>query len=278
MQTVGKMVKPADVKIALMHHPFNWFNPTEDPNLKRRLGNHFQFFLHGHEHAAWVEPLEEGLITIPAGACYGGSPKELGYNIVQWNNTKKNGKVWLRSYNSDGEGWVANLIPRKTDDTNGVWTIGNRKDPEKEKTEPEPDIPPDSPESRGVFGRRKDIDKIAESLDKVSIAAVYGMAGIGKSFVIDEVRRTPLHSTRIYVNCLINKEIGLQDLFRQLARVLGCREENPKVDFTDIMGNYNFENLKTYAEHSKPAFIHLESAHHFFDKSQYRDPGIREFL
>ncbi|MCP5054683.1 MAG: hypothetical protein GY940_46390, partial [bacterium] len=61
IQTAGKMVKPADVRIALMHHPFNWFNPAEDSNLKRKMGNHFQFFLHGHEHHDWVEPAKGGL-------------------------------------------------------------------------------------------------------------------------------------------------------------------------------------------------------------------------
>jgi tetratricopeptide (TPR) repeat protein len=67
-------------------------------------------------------------------------------------------------------------------------------------------------------------------------------------------------------------------LFRQLARVLGCRDEEPKAKFPALFGKYDFSALETYAKFSNPAFIHLVYAHNIFDEKGFRDPGIEEFL
>ena len=45
IQTLYQKLKSAELKIALMHHPVNWFNQVEDPAIQREMQNHFDFFL-----------------------------------------------------------------------------------------------------------------------------------------------------------------------------------------------------------------------------------------
>ncbi|MCP5103588.1 MAG: metallophosphoesterase, partial [bacterium] len=284
VQELSRRLKSADIKIAMMHHPFNWFHPTEDPKVKRELQNHFRFFLHGHEHMGWIEVLDEKFIRISAGACYGGSEEEMGYNMMQLDVGTGKCKVWLRKYDEAGGGWGPRFIHGKTDER-GIREIGFGA-PQKPAKKPAPKlvvqpIEPDSPESRGVFGRGKKIGDIAEILSRTPIMGICGMAGIGKSLIIQEVMRTPRHKEKDYITCFVNTKMGLGELFRQLARVLGCRDEEPKVDFNRMFGGgYDFSILKTYAETTdRPVVIHLVDSHYLFrDYKNWRDEGIRQFL
>jgi calcineurin-like phosphoesterase family protein len=60
-------IESADIRIGLMHHPVDWLNPAERDVATRRISGHFHFWLHGHEHTAWVVPTQ-GHVTIAAGA------------------------------------------------------------------------------------------------------------------------------------------------------------------------------------------------------------------
>jgi tetratricopeptide (TPR) repeat protein len=286
IRTLSQKITDAKVKIALMHHPFNWFNPVEDPQLDRSMRKYFDFLLHGHEHDDWVKELKRGFITISAGACYAGSSKELGYNMVRWDVNRGGGKAWLRTYETKGGGWVPELIAGETDDTGGAWALGNDErgvtTPGGKPPTPEQkrqDIPPGSPESRGIFGRQGDIERIKKSLDSSPMAGIYGMAGIGKSQIVKEIKRLPRFKDMDYVPCFVDKEMDLQKLFRQLARALGCTDEEPKASFEGSNpGTFNFSILRTWTEFSKPAFIHLIDVHLFFEDYILKDSGIKEFL
>ncbi len=59
-QSLSGQLDFAQLKIALMHHPFNWFNPVEGPIVQREMENNFDFFLHGHEHQGWVAEVVGG--------------------------------------------------------------------------------------------------------------------------------------------------------------------------------------------------------------------------
>ncbi len=283
---LSRQVREADVKIACMHHPFSWFHEAEGSGLERSMQKNFDFLLHGHEHDAWVKETKQGFSTIAAGACYAGSAKELGYNMVRWHKDKQSGEAWLRTYDPKGEGWVAELIAGETDDSGGVWNLGKKAEKifipvGKPPTlgEKKQDIQPDSPESRGIFGRKEDIKKIGKALGQFPMVGMYGMAGVGKSQIVKEIKRLPPFKEMEYVPCYINKYMDMQSLFRQLARALGCNDEEPKADFKG-RGNdtYDFSTLKTWAEFSKPAFIHLIDAHFFFQDYKLKTPGIKEFL
>jgi predicted MPP superfamily phosphohydrolase len=106
----------ADFKIALIHHPLNWFVKQEDPKLSRLIEREFAFCLHGHLHQEWVEESSDGHTRIAAAACYERSDRENGYNFVRLSLETGLGEVWLRRFDSDGGGWVQRNISGKTDD------------------------------------------------------------------------------------------------------------------------------------------------------------------
>ncbi|MGE5343053.1 MAG: metallophosphoesterase [Candidatus Omnitrophota bacterium] len=281
INTLSDKIGSSPIKIALMHHPFNWFNSAEDPNIKITMGNRFDLFLHGHEHLGWVESVEKGMTRISAGACYGDTVAEMGYNFtrIAIEGRKLTGTVYLREYKKLGEAWIPCIIPGKTDG-HGIWKFEKQVNAQTaiaNKAE-SPSYPPDSPESRGVFGRKELIEQISKALNKVPIAAVYGMPGIGKSKVIDEVKRLPQHKDKDLIMFSVTKGMTLDDLFRQLARALGCRDEVPQAKFTGLFGKYDFSILKTYADLSSPALIHLVDAHYLFEEYKIKDTGILEFL
>ncbi|HVR98282.1 MAG TPA: metallophosphoesterase [Thermoanaerobaculia bacterium] len=126
-------LKEADFRIALTHHPSNWFGEAEDPAAERDLARDFHVHLHGHEHRDWVQESADGHARIAAGACYAGSKDEKGYNFVrleveQLSGRIGRGEVWLREYNDRGARWVPGRIGGKTD-KDGRWALGGGKIP-----------------------------------------------------------------------------------------------------------------------------------------------------
>ncbi|MBI3230566.1 MAG: metallophosphoesterase, partial [Burkholderiales bacterium] len=66
-----------DVRIGLMHHPVSWLQAEESTLAKKRIRSQFHFWLHGHEHEAWVTPTD-GEVMIAAGAVNAKSDSEFG--------------------------------------------------------------------------------------------------------------------------------------------------------------------------------------------------------
>ncbi|HLP57490.1 MAG TPA: metallophosphoesterase, partial [Candidatus Deferrimicrobium sp.] len=285
----GRMSSP-QLKIALMHHPFNWFREAEDPIVQREMSNNFDFFLHGHEHQGWVEEIAGGYKRISAGACYGDSEEEMGYNVTRLTFDREGnftGKVWLRKYDRLGEGWVSRPVHGRAED--GVWFIKKGLEPTAPEEEEEVDealettappaveFPKDTPASRGVFGRDTEIAKIAQMVNDVPITFIYGMTGIGKTLLIDEVRRHPLLKERQYFQYPISPGMDLEQLFALMAPALGCRDDFPKGNFS-MLGKYIFFSLKKYAQFSSLSVIHLEHAHRLIENGKFKDMGVAEFF
>lgn len=292
IQTLSGRMSSPQLKIGLMHHPFNWFNPAEEPNTLREMGNNFDFFLHGHEHLGWVEEIVGGYKRISAGACYGDSEEEMGYNMTRLTFDRDGnftGKVWLRTYDGNGEGWVKRPVHGKAED--GVWVIRKGLEPpaplEEEEVEealettaePAIEFPGDTPESRCVFGRDKEIAKIAKIVNDVPIIFIYGMTGIGKTSLIDEVRRHPLLEERKYYRYPISQGMDLEQLFALIAPALGNRDDFPKGNFY-LFGKYDFSSLKKYSnsKYSSPSIIHLENAQRIIADGKFKDVGVEEFF
>lgn len=115
-----RKMRKVDLRIALIHHPCNWFCEDEDPNVLQSIEREFQFCLHGHEHRGWVA--DNGSHTrIAAAACYDRSDRENGYNITRLNLESGEIEIWLRRYDASGGGWVPRNVKRKADD--GIWRI-----------------------------------------------------------------------------------------------------------------------------------------------------------
>ena len=115
-------LQDVDFRIAVVHHPGNWFRENEDPHIWQLIERDFQFCLHGHEHQGWVRHLADGHTRISAAAGYQGSVQENEYNFVRIGFETGTGEVWLRRYDSAGGGWVPRNVANKTDDA-GRWKL-----------------------------------------------------------------------------------------------------------------------------------------------------------
>lgn len=106
----------ADLTIALIHHPGNWFREAEDPSVTNQIGRDFTFHLHGHEHQGWLyQDAETGHVRVAAAACYQGSSEENGYNVVRVNLDTGEADVWFRRFDDQGGGWIPRAISGRTD-------------------------------------------------------------------------------------------------------------------------------------------------------------------
>lgn len=115
-------VKNTALRIALIHHPLNWFVEVEDSSLWNEIAREFTFCLHGHEHQGWVNILEDGHFRVAAAACYERSKKENGYNFVRLNLDTGAGEVWMRRFDKTGGGWIRREVSDKTNNE-GVWPL-----------------------------------------------------------------------------------------------------------------------------------------------------------
>lgn len=111
-----EIIKDADFKIAVSHHPYSWLHEEDKNYVKEKLQSHFDIYLHGHEHSDWFEEQKKHL-TVSAAACYQGTKKENGYDWITVDFSNKQGRLYLREYSSKGVGgWKAREIPDKTND------------------------------------------------------------------------------------------------------------------------------------------------------------------
>jgi hypothetical protein len=108
--------KKADVRMAVMHHPFEWFSTVEDRGrLRRALTQACHFLLRGHEHDPEVTVLAAGTAggsaIFSAGAAYDRRDSTFrpnGYNFVYLDFEQGQGTVYLRRYDSDQRKFIAN--------------------------------------------------------------------------------------------------------------------------------------------------------------------------
>jgi predicted phosphodiesterase len=112
-----------DLRIGLMHHPASWLNTAEETLMKQRVRDGFQFWLHGHEHQAWVTPTDREIV-ICAGAVNAKSDPEFGINLVDLDLVKGTGQVHLFAYQTGGNAW---LIKPDGDAPRGVRDIAFAK-------------------------------------------------------------------------------------------------------------------------------------------------------
>jgi len=223
-QSLLNNIGDAHIKVALMHHDTKGLIDAEATSFERELEENFDFFLHGHEHDAWVSEKADGHAKIASGALYDSSSKESGYNIVRLDLTTMTGKVWLRKYFPKGGGWGKEVVPNHAPD--GIWSLKKLSDrvtvPAGSDT-PEPAVDAvasaytsavplasaNSQEARGVFGRAGIISELSGLLRKKQVMALYGLSGIGKSVLVKEVHKASAYSGHEYVKFHVSPDTDL---------------------------------------------------------------------
>ena len=106
--------KNADLKIALVHHPFDWLRDFDRHDCRALLQRNCDFILHGHLHQSELAILRAPgteAMMIAAGACYETREYRNSYNIVRLDLETGRGQVYLRCY-SDAEGgfWTKDVL------------------------------------------------------------------------------------------------------------------------------------------------------------------------
>ncbi len=121
----------ADIRLAVMHHPFDWLIEFDRELVQDELKKTCDFILHGHEHRPKVT-VETGTgghcVIIPAGPSYDRREPEISrcanaYNYVHldFELANKPGIVYLRRY-EDRQGWIKDTSTTG-DDTPGYFTL-----------------------------------------------------------------------------------------------------------------------------------------------------------
>jgi predicted phosphodiesterase len=108
-------ISSADLKIAVLHHPFEWLN---DPRyVETRLMKECDFILQGHQHRPNVEirhVQSSNCIISSAGTCYDRRIPEKyeytnAYNYVHLNLNNFKGTIFLRRWSDPRNEWVADV-------------------------------------------------------------------------------------------------------------------------------------------------------------------------
>lgn len=118
--------READLRIALLHHPFDWFREFDRNNCEALLMQGCDFVLHGHLHRTGLLSLtmpDAGAMIIAAGASYASRDYPNSYNLVQLDFETEQGTVYLRRYSDERGGfWTKDVTTyRNVDD--GQYTF-----------------------------------------------------------------------------------------------------------------------------------------------------------
>ncbi len=106
-------ISDADVKILVLHHPFDWLAEFDRIQVENRLRNQCHFILCGHQHKPQIEIVcaSNGCMVIPAGACYNrGNTDDTfyasAYNFVHLDFNAGKGVMFLRRWSDPRNEWI----------------------------------------------------------------------------------------------------------------------------------------------------------------------------
>jgi len=264
-----------------MHHPRNWIHPSESQILRGRIQNDYDILLHGHAHDQWVDEVPSPQhVVIAAGAGTAGTSEEFGYNIVEL--YPHEARVLLRTYDQRGSGWIAQNIARRAED--GCWAVKlHRSLTPSTPTANSPDIGGsadelvETPNSRGRYGLDSTLLKLTKQLRQQSIIVVYGLAGVGKSVAVDELKRLPTWRGLQAISLTARTDSGPNDLFSELAPFLGNHEERPEAPSAREPQAMAAELIARSPE-VNPFFLHVQRAHLWLENGRWRNPALIALL
>ena len=119
----------ADLKIALLHHPFDWLREFDQNDSAAMLTDGCDFILHGHLHQTSATQLTspDGAATILAcGACYETREFANMYNWVRLDLAAGTGTVYLRRYSDSRGGFWAKDVMTYRNVPDGIYEFRTR--------------------------------------------------------------------------------------------------------------------------------------------------------
>lgn len=186
-------IESADVKIAVMHHPFEWLANFDRVLITSCLGRSFHFVLHGHEHmpqAQFITGIDGDYVIIPAGASYdrriAENPRYTNsYNWVSLDFENGNGMVYFRRWSERQRRWMADCDTYE----NGQFPLDrlpeNINNPNPPLIIPYPGLKSFGLEEKDVFyGRWNERKDLLCKFNDTRFIAVVGASGSGKSSLV----------------------------------------------------------------------------------------------
>lgn len=308
-QAFDKLDKEADLTIAFFHHPFSCFHSCEK-SIQNQIKQKADLILTGHLHNPSNMSQHDSagkVVTIGAGATYETKEFENSFNVGVLDLITGQGKVQFYKYLKNHNRWTKNTDINLDEDDEGrfPFIISSLKDKSSaiKKAIPQPEkilssnrprtptsfvktpsdlepatITSNTPESRGVFGRTEAIEKLATALQNKPILSLYGISGIGKTKLVNEIARHQVfHGHQTVLSLAMSQKITADELYRQLASSLGCRDEHPKLE-RNAAKNINFEMLARFTDFAEPRVLHLYKAHELFYQNGFYNHEIKGLL
>lgn len=188
VRTALEQANDADLRLSLLHHPFDWLREFDRNDVEPLICDNCQFVLHGHMHQTgihqWRTPDTE-IMILGAGACYETREYPNSFNFVRLDTQQGIGSVLLRRYaDSRGGFWTKDsLTYRNVQNGEYVFSLGGRL------AKPHSATPfvVDWPRLRTFKGRDAQLTEMHRKLKGtekrvgIKTAGLYGLGGIGKT-------------------------------------------------------------------------------------------------
>ena len=112
-----EQIAKADLRLAVIHHPFDWLKEFDRNRVEARLMRECDFILRGHEHKPQVQVIGGTMgncVIIPAGASYkrriAEDPRYTNaYNFVHLDFDAGEGMVYLRRWSDPRNAWIEDI-------------------------------------------------------------------------------------------------------------------------------------------------------------------------
>jgi len=131
--------------------------------------------------------------------------------------------------------------------------------------------------SRGHYGLDDALQECSRRLGKRRLLAVFGMAGVGKSVLVDELRRLPEWRDHRLVQITAREDSGIADFFSQIATHIGIHDERPRPPSGQTAAEIA-DALRRLSSEVPPFFIHVQRAHLWLPNGHWKDVGFSRLL
>jgi len=287
LNAVHQVLEESNIRIGLVHHPMDWLNLADREVFKKRASTDFDFLLHGHEHSAWVAPLET-YTTFAAGAVGAVDNEEFGINIVKLNLEEGKGTVFLYNRKAGQNEWTIAPVPSHA--PRGEWPINLPKRVLNWATSRiAPSILPAASgpiepmvlrpmRSRFVhlYGRDSLLDEAATKLKKAPFLLLFGMRGNGKTEMIKKLADLNPLAEKRSIRIVANASTTAEDIYRQVGSALGETAETP----LPPVGNIDeiAAIIKNRFPNPQPAWVWVDRAHMLLNKSGFKSTKVHNLF
>ena len=201
-----RQISKADIRIAILHHPFDWMTKFDRDKIESRLMSESDFILRGHQHQPQVSVIKSTLgncVIIPAGASYYRRKVDdlsysNAYNFVHLDFDSGRCIVFLRCWSNSLNKWredidshpdglfefnISKLIPAQLHLADSQISEIDMSIKQSSGRDSKSFIPHQIPPPPADFTGR--IDELKDLLDHfntgATITGLRGMGGIGKT-------------------------------------------------------------------------------------------------